>query len=241
MVDIRLCFDGVHRLVLTLVTAQGSKRNKYSYFINSTGFPEDGDLSVSKPSPSSYDAHTMLYYCGDLPHPQKEHDEFIRQGVDRIVLILNISLGKALVPQKLTWRRSMRYSSSGICHIVLRQQPGSIQDRVLSEFRLDVNSVLLGTGTLWEGIDIRGKSLSNLVIFRLPFPLPDPIITYKESLVGNGLMDVLVPDMIIKLKQGLGGWSEAPWIQASCPSLVLPLELRLRTCGALLLVLLAHS
>ena len=67
-----------------------------------------------------------------------------------------------------------------------------------------MNSVLLGTGAYWEGIDIRGKSLSNLVIFRLPFPVPDPIIEHKVSLAKDGLMDVRVPEMIIKLKQGIG-------------------------------------
>lgn len=67
-----------------------------------------------------------------------------------------------------------------------------------------MNSVLLGTGAYWEGIDIRGKSLSNLVIFRLPFPVPDPIIEHKVSLAKDGMMDVRVPEMIIRLKQGIG-------------------------------------
>ena len=46
----------------------------------------------------------------------------------------------------------------------------------------NTNSVLLGTGAYWEGISIEGKSLSNVVIFRLPFPVPDPIIEYKASI-----------------------------------------------------------
>lgn len=75
---------------------------------------------------------------------------------------------------------------------------------MLREFREDENSVLLGAGAYWEGIDIKGKSLSNLVIFRLPFPVPDPIIEYKASLSKNPLMEVRVPEMIIKLKQGIG-------------------------------------
>lgn len=47
----------------------------------------------------------------------------------------------------------------------------------------------------WEGISIEGKSLSNLVICRLPFPVPDPIITYKELVSSNALMKVMVPEM----------------------------------------------
>ena len=84
------------------------------------------------------------------------------------------------------------------------QQPGSSQDKVLNEFKEDTNSVLLGTGAYWEGISIEGKSLSNVIIFRLPFPVPDPIIEYKCSVAKDALMDVRVPEMIIKLKQGIG-------------------------------------
>ena len=51
---------------------------------------------------------------------------------------------------------------------------------------------------------MEGKSLSNLVIFRLPFPTPDPIMERKALAVSDPLMDVQVPEMIIKLKQGIG-------------------------------------
>ena len=51
---------------------------------------------------------------------------------------------------------------------------------------------------------LTGKSLSNVIIFRLPFPVPDPIIEYKCSVAKDALMDVRVPEMIIKLKQGIG-------------------------------------
>lgn len=64
--------------------------------------------------------------------------------------------------------------------------------------------MLLGTGTYWEGINIEGESLSQVIIFKLPFPVPDPLIDYKMSLTENGTRDVLVPEMIIKLKQGAG-------------------------------------
>ena len=49
------------------------------------------------------------------------------------------------------------------------QQPGSSQDKVLSEFKEDTNSVLLGTGAYWEGISIEGKSLSNVTHLFHPF------------------------------------------------------------------------
>ena len=63
---------------------------------------------------------------------------------------------------------------------------------------------MLGTGSFWEGINIEGESLSNLIVFKLPFPVPDPVIDHKCSLAKNPMMDVLAPEMVIHLKQGVG-------------------------------------
>ena len=149
----------------------------------------------------------MIYYCDDLPHPTKEHEAFIEQGVQRLLEVLDISGGKALV--LFTAKSDMEdvysiLSQKELPYKVLMQQSGSSQDQVLKEFRENTNSVLLGTGAYWEGISIEGKSLSNVVIFRLPFPVPDPIINYKASIADDALMDVHVPEMVIKLKQGIG-------------------------------------
>ncbi|MFA6663810.1 MAG: helicase C-terminal domain-containing protein, partial [Lachnospiraceae bacterium] len=121
--------------------------------------------------------------------------------------ILEISQGKALV--LFTAKTDMeevyaQLQSGDLPYKILMQQPGASQDRILQEFKDDTNSVLLGTGAYWEGISIEGKSLSNLIIFRLPFPVPDPIINYKASVAKDPLMDVQVPEMIIKFKQGIG-------------------------------------
>ena len=209
----RLYFSGKARTILTSATltntTEGSLEDQYAYFISNTGFPTDehGCLSEPKPSPYPYDEHSMIYYCDDLPHPTKEHEAFIEQGVQRLLEVLDISGGKALV--LFTAKSDMEdvysiLSQKELPYKVLMQQSGSSQDQVLKEFRENTNSVLLGTGAYWEGIGIEGKSLSNVVIFRLPFPVPDPIINYKASIADDALMDVNVPEMVIKLKQGIG-------------------------------------
>ena len=208
-----LYFSGDTRTILTSATltnaTDGSLEEQYAYFISNTGFPTDehGCLSEPKPSPYPYDEHSMIYYCDDLPHPTKEHEAFIEQGVQRLLEVLYISGGKALV--LFTAKTDMEavysiLSQKELPYKILMQQPGSSQDQVLNEFKENTNSVLLGTGAYWEGISIEGKSLSNVVIFRLPFPVPDPIINYKASIAKDALMDVNVPEMVIKLKQGIG-------------------------------------
>lgn len=209
----RLYFSGDQRTILTSATltnaVTGPLEDQYSYFIRNTGFPvgEEGVLSAPKPSPYPYDEHAMIYYCDDLPHPTREHEAFIEQGVERLLQVLDISHGKALV--LFTAKTDMEevyenLKKRDLPYKVLVQQPGSSQEKILQEFKDDTNSVLLGTGAYWEGISIEGATLSNVVIFRLPFPVPDPIIEYKASIANDPLMDVRVPEMIIKLKQGIG-------------------------------------
>lgn len=209
----RLFFFGRIQTVMTsaTLTQSGSERltDRYAYFIKNTGFPigKKGVLSEPKDSPYPYDEHAMLYYCGDLPHPTKEHDAFIREGTKRLVEILKISQGKALILFTAKSDMEQVYQTlkgMKLPYRIMMQQKGSSQDAVLKEFRENVNSVLLGTGAYWEGISIEGKALSNLIIFRLPFPVPDPIIDYKCSIAKDPLMDVQVPEMITKLKQGIG-------------------------------------
>lgn len=208
----RLFFSGRIRTIMTsaTLTTEGvmSLEAKYAYFIQNTGFPQkDGILSEPKQSPFPYDTNAMIYYCDDLPHPTKEHDAFIQMGIERLIEVLDISKGKALV--LFTAKTDMEKVYAALTerelpYHILMQGVGSSQEAILKEFREDTDSVLLGSGAYWEGIDIQGKSLSNLVVFRLPFPVPDPIIEYKASIAKDSLMDVRVPEMIIKLKQGIG-------------------------------------
>lgn len=77
-------------------------------------------------------------------------------------------------------------------------------DGVIADFR-GSKGVLLSTGVFWEGVNIEGSDLSQLIIFRLPFPVPaDPVYEYKTSMAKNPLKEVFVPDMLLRLRQGTG-------------------------------------
>jgi len=209
----QLYFEQAAKTILTSATltnsAHGSVENQYSYFVQNTGFPvnKGGTLSEPKPSPFPYDEHAMIYYCDDLPHPTNEREVFIEKGVERLVQILDISSGRALVLFTAKTDMEVVFDALKSRHLpykILMQQSGSSQERTLKEFRENTDSVLLGSGAYWEGISIEGKTLSNLVIFRLPFPVPDPIIEYKTSLSKDAFMEVSVPEMVMMLKQGVG-------------------------------------
>jgi len=74
-------------------------------------------------------------------------------------------------------------------------------------FAKSIERIRFASGALWEGIDIPGDALSMLIIVKLPFAVPDPISDYEQTLYSG--MDeykarVIVPEMLIKLKQGFG-------------------------------------
>lgn len=194
------------KTIMTSATVSGGGNN-YDYFIANTNLPRNKTMVCDpKESPFDYNNHAIIYYAENIPHPSKERNAFIEKGVEEIVNLLNITEGKALI--LFTAKRDMIqvYDKlhERVPYKVLMQKNGSSQSDIIAEFKADTNSVLLGTGSYWEGISIEGKTLSNLIIFRLPFPVPEPIIDYKRSISKDGLMDVLVPEMIIKLKQGIG-------------------------------------
>ena len=71
------------------------------------------------------------------------------------------------------------------------------------------NSVLLGTSSFWEGVDVRGESLSCVIIDKLPFASPgDPVMQARIDAIkrkgGQPFMGFQVPQAVITLKQGVG-------------------------------------
>jgi len=186
--------------------------NDYSYFLKNIGADTvpKSDLTVeySYESPYDYDNHALLYCCSDIANPSKNKELYLNQLVEKIKELIKLTNGKTMV--LFTSKSDMNYVYSQIGNIlgdinIYIQNDGSSQDIVKNKFKDDINSVLFSTGIFWEGIDIKGESLSNLIIARLPFPVVDPIMEYKSSIYGkDGFEKVYLPEMLIKLKQGVG-------------------------------------
>lgn len=196
--------------ILTSATLNTSNKDEqlYEYYTKNVGLEINEKLFLSDPkmSPFDYENNMLCYCCKDITAPNSEHDDYIRDITRKIIELLNITKGKTLI--LFTSKADMRLvydnlRKENLPYELLLQKDGASQNSTKEEFKDNINSVLLSTGSFWEGIDIKGKSLSNVIIVRLPFPIPDPIIEYKCSVVDDN-EKVLIPEMKIKLKQGIG-------------------------------------
>lgn len=208
----QMLFPFCNTTVLTSATisdkATGAAREKCGYFLDTLGYPVIGHVSEPKVSPFDYGSNTILYISNKLPYPNLSNRKIYReQSIAEILRLLSVTHGKTLI--LFTSKEDMEYVYKKLVNLhlpyrIIVQGKSSSQAHKLGRFRDETDSVLLGTGTYWEGINIEGESLSQVIIFKLPFPVPNPIIDYKMSLSKDPIMEVAVPEMIIKLKQGAG-------------------------------------
>jgi len=163
-------------------------------------------------SPFDFANQGMLYLPKHLPEPT-------RDGTSAMVLEELGELIDAAGGRTLALFSSWRGVEAADAHLrnVLKERPISIitQKRgdavapLVERFAKDETSVLLGTMSLWQGVDVPGNSCILVVIDRLPFPRPDePVLAARSALAdnagGSGFMQVSVPRAALLLAQGAG-------------------------------------
>ena len=164
--------------------------------------------SVCWDSPFDYKAQAMLYVPPDMPEPNTER--YTETVVERAIPVIEACEGGVFL--LFTSHRALQQAAElleGRIDYPILIQGDSPRSRLLEQFRQLGNAVLLGTGSFWEGVDVRGEALSCVVIDKLPFASPgDPVMQARiENLRNNGgnpFMAFQVPDAVITLKQGVG-------------------------------------
>jgi ATP-dependent DNA helicase DinG len=168
--------------------------------------------SVRYESPFDFANQALLYLPKGLGDPGAPGHT---AGVIRAALpVLEASGGRAFL--LFTSHRALREGAEELRRAwgdrppvpVLVQGDGS-RDQLLRRFREAGNAVLLGTGSFWEGVDVKGTALSVVVIDKLPFAAPDdPLLKARLDAIreqgGNPFFDEQVPQAVIALKQGVG-------------------------------------
>ncbi|NNF49126.1 MAG: ATP-dependent DNA helicase [Woeseiaceae bacterium] len=171
-----------------------------------------GVRGLTFPSPYRVDQNGLVFLPPDLPAPSDPmHTDAVLHAVTPL---LDMTTGgmfclftsyRALNKAR-EWFDSHESVLGGRKLLVQGEAP---RDDLLRRFRRQGDAVLLGTGSFWEGVDVRGTALSVVAIDKLPFASPaDPLMMARLEFIrregGNGFMDHQLPQAALALKQGAG-------------------------------------
>ncbi|TLS67852.1 ATP-dependent DNA helicase [Mariprofundus erugo] len=164
---------------------------------------------VFHPSPFDYGRQALIYLPRHMPDARSP--AALEIMIDEIETLLRASQGRAFV-LFTAWSMLRKVAPELARRLpweVLIQGESGSRDAILDVFRRDTHSVLCGTRSFWEGVDVPGESLSMVIIDKMPFSPPnDPLLQARikrcEEEGGNGFRDIQLPEAIATLRQGAG-------------------------------------
>lgn len=199
-----------HLQNIVFTSATIAIEENFDYFKNSIGLDENTIDKVIH-SPFDYDNQMTVYVPMDMLNPSD------RNFNDDVVEFLR---AKIVATEGKTFILFTSYQALNYVYYSLRDTlekngldifvQGTLpRTHLLDMFKKSNNPVLFGTDSFWEGVDIKGEKLSNVIIIKLPFKVPtDPVteaiienITKQNK---NSFMEYQIPEAVIKFKQGIG-------------------------------------
>ncbi|MFC1867098.1 ATP-dependent DNA helicase [Thermodesulfobacteriota bacterium] len=192
---------------IVFTSATLSTNGSFDYIGSRLGIPENG-LEGIYPSHFDFQEQAMIYIPKDLPSPNAR--DFGIKIAMRVVEILKITSGRALLLFTSYFNLNIVHQQiNGKIPYTVYKQGDAPRSILLERFKQDTHSVLLATGSFWQGVDVPGDALSCLIVDKLPFDSPgDPLVAARIESIrargGNPFMEYQLPSAIISLKQGLG-------------------------------------
>ena len=192
-----------------LTSATLSVANKLNFYKSRTGF--DGQELILD-SPFDYARQAEIHVIKEMPDQySKDYHDKLAHYIEHYI---SHTHGKAFV-------LFTNYSSMSKIAEIARpffekkkitlyvQGEGLSRSKMLQHFKEDIDSVIFGTASFWMGVDVPGEALSNVIITKLPFSVPnDPLIEARLDKIkaegGNPFMEYSLPEAVLKFKQGIG-------------------------------------
>ena len=208
-------FDKIRSVVLTSATlavgAKAAGADPFDYLRRRTGLSEAGGLALG--SPFNYAEQLTVHVEPHLPDPASG-EPFTAAACEAIKKYVAQSAGRAFVlftsfdMLNDCARRLADFFEENHMPLLVHGS-GLPRGKMLDKFRKTARSVLFGTDTFWQGVDVPGDALSNVIIVKLPFAAPNqPIVEARIEKIrecgGNPFMDFQLPEAVLKFKQGVG-------------------------------------
>ncbi len=202
-------FSKLNTAILTSATL--STEGNFEYLKSRLGLKECEEKLLG--SPFDYKNQVKIYIPKKMPDPN-DYEKYKEKVIEKLKDFITRTEGKAFVlftnyklMDEVYSELKSYLSDLGIASF--KQGDGLPRTKMLEAFKKDVDSVLFGVDSFWTGVDVPGEALSNVIITKLPFSVPDhPIIEARmERIKANGgepFHEYSLPEAILRLKQGFG-------------------------------------
>ncbi|MCA9191968.1 MAG: helicase [Planctomycetales bacterium] len=173
-----------------------------------------GSSTIKLGSPFNYSEQAELIVVRDMPDPSNSREQYeaalprmiarylLHTGGHAFVLFTSYGLLRKTASQMQTW-----FAEHGLS--LYSQAEGTPRGQLLDQFKKNPRGALFGTDSFWQGVDVPGDALGNVIITKLPFSVPDhPLLQARLDAIreagGNPFRDYQIPEAVIKLRQGFG-------------------------------------